>query len=116
MMSSRSRHQCSTPIGQDSEEPRIEPDIFPKTREAVVHPHECILHCFFGILIVSQHVPGKTQATRIVEFHYLKKRVLVAAFCPDRNRWIDIAHLHSPEVRFLPQITPLERVTPPPSS
>src|SRR6185437_10325227 len=110
-----SGQQRPAPVRQDSKEPRIEPRILAKPVEAVVHPHERILHRLFGILIVRQHISCETKAPRIVEVHDLDEGLLFTAFRPDWNRSIDLVQRLSIGLRCLPQITTLGSRTPPPT-
>ena len=80
-----------------------------------MHAHERILYCFFGILIVLQHVARETQAPWIVEVHDLDEGLLFTAFRPDWNRSIDFVHGLTIGLRCLPQIIPLRSRTPPPT-
>src|ERR1035437_4848545 len=107
--------QRAAPVHQNPEQPRIEPRLFTKPVEAVVHSHESVLHCFFGVLVVRQHVPRETQAPWIIELHDLDEGLFFTAFRPEGHRSIDFVHGLSVGLRCLPQIIPLRSRTPPPT-
>ena len=86
-----------------------------KSRETVVHPHERVLHRFFCILVVLQHVARETQAPRIIKLHDLDEGLLFTTFRPEGHRTINFVHALTIGLRCLPQIIPLRSRTPPPT-